>query len=132
MKVMFVGEQGIDEGGVRKEFFTLVVDLLFDPAYSMFVLRQERLFWFNPMSFECGLNFELMGSILGLAIYNSDLLDIKFPKAVFMKLCGMVPYLKDLEEIEPELFLMLKNVKKMETGFAEMDLHFCISYDNFG
>jgi hypothetical protein len=26
MKVQFIGEPGIDEGGVRKEFFTLVVD----------------------------------------------------------------------------------------------------------
>jgi ubiquitin-protein ligase E3 A len=31
-----VGEPGIDEGGVRKEFFQLLIKNLFDPQYGMF------------------------------------------------------------------------------------------------
>jgi len=37
LKVTFVGEQGIDEGGVRKEFFHLLMDELFNPNYAMFL-----------------------------------------------------------------------------------------------
>jgi ubiquitin-protein ligase E3 A len=33
LKVKFIGEQGVDEGGVRKEFFMLLVRKLFDPNY---------------------------------------------------------------------------------------------------
>ena len=37
LKVKFVGEQGVDEGGVRKEFFKLLIDELFNPNYAMFL-----------------------------------------------------------------------------------------------
>lgn len=32
--VEFEGEQGIDEGGVSKEFFQLVVDEIFNPDFG--------------------------------------------------------------------------------------------------
>ena len=32
--VEFEGEQGIDEGGVSKEFFQLVVEQIFNPDYG--------------------------------------------------------------------------------------------------
>jgi ubiquitin-protein ligase E3 A len=34
LRVQFVGEEGIDEGGVQKEFFQLIVRELFDPGYG--------------------------------------------------------------------------------------------------
>lgn len=38
------------------------------------------------MSFECGLNFELVGTLLGLALYNETILSIRFPLVVYKKL----------------------------------------------
>lgn len=35
--VEFEGEQGIDEGGVSKEFFQLVVEEIFNPDYGNFI-----------------------------------------------------------------------------------------------
>ena len=32
----FVGEEGVDEGGVQKEFFQLVVRSVFNPEYGAF------------------------------------------------------------------------------------------------
>lgn len=34
MMVEFEGEQGIDEGGVSKEFFQLIVEQIFNPDYG--------------------------------------------------------------------------------------------------
>ena len=34
--VEFEGEQGIDEGGVSKEFFQLVVEQIFNPDYGKY------------------------------------------------------------------------------------------------
>lgn len=34
MKVKFEGEPGVDEGGVKKEFFQLLTQQLFDPQYG--------------------------------------------------------------------------------------------------
>lgn len=39
LKVSFVGEAGVDAGGVRKEFFTLLVKELFNPNYAMFTTK---------------------------------------------------------------------------------------------
>lgn len=36
LKVKFVGEEGVDQGGVKKEFFHLLVKELFNPMYAMF------------------------------------------------------------------------------------------------
>jgi hypothetical protein len=34
LKVKFVGEEGIDQGGVQKEFFQLIVEEIFDPKFG--------------------------------------------------------------------------------------------------
>jgi len=36
LKVKFIHEPGVDEGGVQKEFFQLLIRKLFDPSYTMF------------------------------------------------------------------------------------------------
>jgi hypothetical protein len=62
LKVQFVGEEGIDQGGVQKEFFQLIVRSIFDPAYGMFVQTKENLYWFNSNSLEME-DFKLIGTI---------------------------------------------------------------------
>ncbi len=39
--------------------------------------------------------------MLGLAIYNSVILDLKFPFVVYKKLIGIKPTLTDLNDINP-------------------------------
>lgn len=50
------------------------------------ILTQQRFLWFNNLSFECKLNFELIGTLIGLAIYNSVLLELALPRVVYKKL----------------------------------------------
>ncbi|KAI8064399.1 hypothetical protein BC940DRAFT_306156 [Gongronella butleri] len=48
LRVQFVGEEGVDEGGVQKEFFQLMIRELFDARYAMFQFYDEsRLCWFT-------------------------------------------------------------------------------------
>ncbi len=87
LKIKFQGEEGVDQGGVKKEFFHLIMKELFNPNYAMFESKfNGRFLWFNKLSFECNVNFELIGTILALAIYNSVLLPAPFPKVVYKKL----------------------------------------------
>jgi hypothetical protein len=88
--------------------------------------------WLNKSSFECNVNFELIGTLLGLAIYNSVLLDLNFPKIVYKKLRDLPGILEDLKEFEPDLFNTLNNISKMEEGFESLYMTMSISYDNFG
>ena len=48
--------------------------------------RQLRTFWFNWTSMEAEHEFFLVGSVLGLAIYNGVILDVHFPMLVYKKL----------------------------------------------
>lgn len=42
LKITFEGEAGVDAGGVKKEFFTLLVKELFNPNYAMFTTKNVR------------------------------------------------------------------------------------------
>lgn len=43
-----MGEEAVDAGGVRKEFFLLIMKELMDPKYGMFRYYEEsRLIWFS-------------------------------------------------------------------------------------
>ena len=45
--------------------------------------------------------FYLIGLILGLATYNSIILDVRFPMAIYKKLLGVPVTLKDLKISHP-------------------------------
>jgi hypothetical protein len=50
LKVEFVGEEGVDEGGVRKEFFQLITPLLLDEDIGMFAQSETtRNHWFRTI-----------------------------------------------------------------------------------
>ena len=46
---------------------------------------------------EAELEFQLVGVVLGLAIYNGVILDVHFPPVVYKKLMGHKPTLRDLQ-----------------------------------
>ena len=131
IKVKFIGEQAVDEGGVRKEFFLLFIRQIFDPDYGMFNYNKKtRLYWFNHYTFEPKIKYELIGIIFGLAIYNNIILDVKFPLTVYKKLLGIKPTLEDMKECDPELYNTLsflintkdKNLKEtLEQDFTVVD-----------
>ena len=52
---------------------------------------------------ESGDEFELVGSLLGLAIYNGIILDVHFPTAIYKKLHGEEMDLLDLMEVRPSV-----------------------------
>jgi E3 ubiquitin-protein ligase HECTD2 len=91
------------------------------------------------------INYELTGMLLGLAIYNSINLDLKFPLVVYRKLLDepleldvynnfiFTKRFKDLEEIEPEMHKGLKHILHYE-GDLETDLgvNYQVTYEYFG
>jgi hypothetical protein len=51
--VTFEGEQGLDEGGVTKEYFLLLVRQLFRPEYALVTWDETKtLCWFSPAALE--------------------------------------------------------------------------------
>ncbi|XP_067408715.1 probable E3 ubiquitin-protein ligase HERC4 isoform X4 [Emydura macquarii macquarii] len=104
LKVIFVGEEAVDAGGVRKEFFLLIMRELLDPKYGMFRYYEEsRLIWFSDKTFEDSDLFHLIGVVCGLAIYNFTIVDLHFPLALYKKLLNKKPSLDDLKELMPDV-----------------------------
>lgn len=109
--IEFDGEQGIDEGGVSKEFFQLIVEEIFNPDYGMFITNEETgTNWFNSFSFENEAQFTLIGIVLGLAIYNNVILPVSFPMVVYRKLMNLKVSWRDLQDCNPVIYNSLKSL----------------------
>ena len=139
LKVVFDGEDGIDEGGVRKEFYQIVTKQLLDPGYGMFKYFEEsRLLWFSSDSLESNEGFELIGTLVGVAIYNSVIIDLHMPSVIYKKLKGKdAVNLLDLHALQPSLAIGLQKLldyKEESDGEIEavFDMRFEISYEVFG
>lgn len=92
LRIEFIGEEGLDSGGLRKEWFLLLVRDIFDPEHGLFVYDEDSHYcYFNPNTFETSDQFYLVGVLLGLAIYNSTILDVALPPFAFRKLLASAP-----------------------------------------
>jgi len=61
LAVKFIGEAGVDAGGLRKEWLFLLVKELFEPKYGMFKFDETtHLCWFSPISFENESQYKLL------------------------------------------------------------------------
>ncbi|EDW83039.2 uncharacterized protein Dwil_GK22640 [Drosophila willistoni] len=133
--IKFIGEDAEDVGGVRQEFFNLLLKKIFDPDYGMFkVLEESRLLWFADSTFENKNQFYLLGLAFGLAVYNLTVINLPLPLALYKKLLGKKVDLSDLHELLPSEAKSLKAILDY-TGddFKEtFDLTFELSKDVFG
>uniref|UniRef100_A0A674AQ05 HECT and RLD domain containing E3 ubiquitin protein ligase 4 n=1 Tax=Salmo trutta TaxID=8032 RepID=A0A674AQ05_SALTR len=135
LKVIFVGEEAVDAGGVRKEFFLLIMRELLDPKYGMFRYYEEsRLIWFANKTFEDIDLFHLIGVICGLAIYNLTIVDLHFPVALYKKLLKRNPTLDDLKELMPDVGRSLQQLLDYTEDDVEdtFCLNFTVTVENFG
>jgi len=120
LMVEFDAEQGIDEGGLSKEFFQLIVEEIFNPDYGMFVhCAESHTYWFNPSSYESCAQFTLIGIVLGLAMYNSVILDLHLPSVIYRKLQGKKGVFEDLREFKPSVWRGLQDLLEYEGADME-------------
>ncbi|KAI9144347.1 hypothetical protein BKA69DRAFT_1057056 [Paraphysoderma sedebokerense] len=137
LKVKFVegGEEGLDQGGVQKEFFQVVIEKFMDPVYGMFSYdEQTRFSWINGNSLESEKQYEFVGVVMGLAVYNGIILDLTFPKLMFKKLLDESVTLEDLKEAFPDLGRGLEQMLNWSDGdvYDIFMRNFEISYDIYG
>lgn len=135
LKVKFFGEEAEDAGGVRKEFFLLLMKEILDQKYGMFQEYEEsRLIWFASLSFEDPEMYKLVGTICGLAIYNFIIIHLPFPLALYKKLLKEKVDIGDLKELSPVIGRTLQNILDYTDDDMEevFDLTFEISRESYG
>ncbi|CAJ1338033.1 unnamed protein product [Effrenium voratum] len=118
LKVVFEGEQGVDEGGLAREFFRLLSAKVFTTECGLFdpvVAQNARVLWFNSSSARESTDFWLAGVILGLVVYNNmPGLDVRFPPVVFKKVKNEALVLEDLRHVHPDTYLSLRSLLSWE------------------
>lgn len=100
LRVRFVGEEGVDEGGVQKEFFQLIAPEVFSKRVGFEWDDETNCCWFAKGK-QPWAEYELAGVIVGLAVYNGHVLDLRLPKAAYKKLTGERVGLADLRDVAP-------------------------------
>eukprot|EP00056_Hartaetosiga_gracilis_P006654 m.98600 g.98600 ORF g.98600 m.98600 type:complete len:803 (+) comp12524_c0_seq1:115-2523(+) len=106
LKVRFIGggETGLDYGGVQKEFFEELMETFHNSDNGMFVVEEDT----NYMWIQCPLivpisKYFYFGVLLGLALYNNIIVNLRFPDALFKFLLFEELDENDFEQIFPTI-----------------------------
>ena len=105
----------------------------------MFVEMNNYL-WFNMKSLECNVNYELIGILLGLALYNGTILNLRFPDVIYKKLKKFsnqqqiedYQTIYDIKQFDEDAFNFLNNILKQNVDNYEFPMYFSTSYDFYG
>lgn len=81
-KIIFYNEQGLEEegidgGGIIKEFINRVLKASFDSNYGLFYENDQHLILPNPYNHMIK-EYEFIGKIIGKAVYESINIEQKF------------------------------------------------------
>jgi len=108
LMIKFDGEDGLDYGGLSREFFFLLSHEMFNPFYCLFEYsaHDNYTLQINPAS---GVNpehlnyFKFIGRCLGLGIFHRRFLDAYFITAFYKMILKKKVTLVDLESVDAEL-----------------------------
>ncbi|XP_056423740.1 probable E3 ubiquitin-protein ligase HERC3 isoform X3 [Hyla sarda] len=127
LKVIFDGEEAVDDGGLTKEFFLLLLKELLNPIYGMFtVYPDSNLIWFSDICFVEHNWFHLIGIICGLAIYNFTVVDLRFPLVLYKKLLNVSATLEDMKELSPTEGRSLQQL--LDYSGEDVEDTFCLNF----
>lgn len=146
--ITFQGEQGVDWGGVRREWFSLLCGQLFDPKFGLFVSFHDSptgLVHPNPdrpphLKLK---HFELAGKLVGKCVYESalggsyrQLVRARLTRSFLAQIIGLRVHYKYFEQDDPELYLSkIKYVLEtdLDSGDSVPELYFADDvYDSSG
>ncbi|MBW0511161.1 hypothetical protein O181_050876 [Austropuccinia psidii MF-1] len=112
LMIKFDGEDGLDYGGVSREFFFLLSHEMFNPFYCLFEYSavDNYTLQINPHS---GVNpehlnyFKFIGRVLALAIFHRRFLDAYFITSFYKMILKKKIALADMESVDAEIFRSL-------------------------
>lgn len=107
LMIKFDGEDGLDYGGLSREFFFLLSHEMFNPFYCLFEYsaHDNYTLQINPHS---GINpehlgyFKFIGRVVGLAIFHRRFLDAFFIGAFYKMILKKKVTLSDMEGVDAE------------------------------
>ena len=111
--VKFVGEEGVDYGGVAKEWFSLVSREVLNPAYGLFEYCREDIYVLQ-INADSAINpthlsyFQFVGRVLGMALFHGHLLHAAFTIPFYKGLLKHQMGVDDVAPVDPQLHTSLR------------------------
>jgi E3 ubiquitin-protein ligase HUWE1 len=132
LSVRFYDEEGVDAGGVTREWFQILARQMFDPNNALFqpcaadklTYQPNKNSWVNP---EHLTFFKFVGRVIGKAIYDGRLLDAYFARSLYRQLLGKPVDYKDVEWVDPEYYNSLCWI--LENDPTLLELTFSVEAD---
>ncbi|XP_043712175.1 E3 ubiquitin-protein ligase UPL1-like isoform X2 [Telopea speciosissima] len=132
LTVHFQGEEGIDAGGLTREWYQLLSRVIFDKGALLFTtVGNDSTFQPNPNSVyqtEHLSYFKFVGRVVGKALFDSQLLDVHFTRSFYKHILGVKVTYHDIEAIDPGYFKNLKWMLENDTSDI-LDLTFSMDAD---
>ncbi|CZR52630.1 related to TOM1 protein [Phialocephala subalpina] len=136
LSIRFHGEEGVDAGGVTREWFQVLSRQMFDPGYALFIPVSSDRTTFHPnqlssINEEHLMFFKFIGRIIGKALYEGRVLDCHFSRAVYKRILGKAVSVKDMESLDPDYYKSL--VWMLENDITDIITEtFSVDNDKFG
>lgn len=137
LHVTFQNEEGVDAGGLSREFFAILAKEMFNPNYALFTATEDGC-TFQPNQ-HSGINpdhlsfFRFVGRIVGKALADGYLLDAHFTRSLYKHMLGLQPTHPDMEAIDPDYYRNLKTILDYKLEDIGLDhLTFSIEDMSFG
>uniref|UniRef100_A0A8C3ATJ8 E3 ubiquitin-protein ligase n=1 Tax=Cyclopterus lumpus TaxID=8103 RepID=A0A8C3ATJ8_CYCLU len=135
--IIFPGEEGLDYGGVAREWFFLLSHEVLNPMYCLFEYagKDNYCLQINPASY---INpdhlkyFKFIGRFIAMALFHSKFIDTGFSLPFYKRILNKPLALKDLESIDPEFYNSLMWIKDNNIEECGLEMFFSVDKEILG
>lgn len=145
LRIAFDGEEGIDQGGLRTEFFNLICEEMFSKSLELFEENETTHgFYFNRKNstvqedteewVKLSKNYCFAGMVIGMCLLNRVTVTSHFPRVLYKKLLGYKGTFEDLEDYDFSLYAGLCNLynyaQRIKSGenLPSMQDTYCLTF----
>lgn len=127
--IIMRGEEGLDYGGIAREWFFLLSHEVLNPMYCLFEYagKNNYCLQINPAS---SINpdhltyFRFIGRFIAMALYHGKFIDTGFTLPFYKRMLNKRPTLRDLESIDPEFYNSIIWIKENNLDECGLELFF--------
>uniref|UniRef100_A0A2K6E5N7 E3 ubiquitin-protein ligase n=4 Tax=Cercopithecinae TaxID=9528 RepID=A0A2K6E5N7_MACNE len=127
--IIMRGEEGLDYGGIAREWFFLLSHEVLNPMYCLFEYagKNNYCLQINPAS---SINpdhltyFRFIGRFIAMALYHGKFIDTGFTLPFYKRMLNKRPTLKDLESVDPEFYNSIVWIKENNLEECGLELYF--------
>ncbi|KAH7465822.1 hypothetical protein KRP22_014824 [Phytophthora ramorum] len=132
LRIEFVGEAGIDAGGLQREWFSILFGRLLDDELGLFMSchRHTQAVAINPHSEDCTadhlLYFRGIGRLLGRALLEGQTMQARLCLPILKHFLGTPITFSDLQYVDPEVYTSMIWIRDND-GVDALELTFSVT-----